>query len=286
MTEEPTGMLDKLIRIDPRYIYFIFFLIVGGLIAVPIGIPTPVTQATIDCYEYIKNLEPGSKVLFCQTYPAGAKAEQLPQATVLSKALIDQGCILIGMSIREDGPILDNWAWTQAVGQQKYDELYGEQLVIIGFIPGRESAVKALASDMRMTITDVTGIPLDQMPAMEGVYTAEDLDAICIVSGSMGWVNYYIRQMQVQYGMPFICGIQASAYPQMLPYIPQTIVAYILGLRGAREFEKVISPGKPLYVPNLQGMMDALSFGFFYIVILIIVTNIFYSIQRSRGGGT
>jgi hypothetical protein len=286
MGETNQSTVNRMQNIDPRYIYLIFIIIVMALMAFPVNIPTPVTQATIDAHEYIKSMAPGSKVLFCQTYPAGAKAEQLPQATVLAKALIDQGCVLIGMSIREDGPVLDNWAWTQAVGQAKYDELYGNQLVIIGFIPGRESAVKALAADMRMTETDVYGTPLDELPAMEGVLTAEDLDAICIVSGSMGWVNFYLRQIQVQFGTPFICGIQASAYTQMLPYIPETIKAYILGLRGAREFEKVISPGQPLYVPNLQGMMDALSSGFFYIVILIIATNVLYYLSRSQNGGS
>ena len=286
MGEKELSTIEKLERIDPRYLYLVFFLIVGGLMAFPVNIPTPVTQTSIDALDYIQSLEPGSKVLFCQTYPAGAKAEQLPQATVLARALIDQGCVLIGMSIREDGPILDNWAWVQAIGQERYDELYGDQLVIIGFIPGRESAVKALAADMRMTITDVHGTPLDEMAAMDGVITAEDIDAICIVSGSMGWVNYYLRQMQVQFGMPFICGIQASALSDMLPYIPETIKAYILGLRGAREFEMLISPDKPLYVPNLQGMMDALSSGFFYIVILILITNVLYFIKRSQNGGS
>ena len=98
MEDKKLSTIDRLQGADPRYIYLLFVLIVGGLMAFPVNIPTPVTQPTIDAYNYIKTIEPGSKVLFCQTYPAGAKAEQLPQATVLAKALIDQGCILIGKS--------------------------------------------------------------------------------------------------------------------------------------------------------------------------------------------
>lgn len=286
MTETQPSIIDKLQNVDARYIYLLFLIIVGTLMAFPVGIPTPVTQATLDAYAYIQSLEPGTVVLFAQTYPAGAKAEQLPQATVLARALIDQGCILIGMSIREDGPILDTWAWTQAIGQERYDELYGEQLVIIGFLPGREAAVKAIASDMRLTVTDIYGTPLDEIKAMDGVYTAEDIDVIVQISGTMSWVNFYIRQMAIQYDMPFIMGIQGSALTEMLPYMPDTIVAYILGLRGAREFEKVISPDQPLYVPNLQGMMDALSAGFFYIVALIIATNVMYYIKKFQNGGS
>jgi hypothetical protein len=227
-------------------------------------------------------MEPGSVILFAQTYPAGAKAEQLPQATVLAKYLFENDMKLIGMSIREDGPVLDEWAWTKALGNERYNELYGEQMAIIGFIPGRETAVKAFGENLRMIEKDFYGNDIDDLPVMDGLETAEDIDAICIISGSMGWINFYLRQMQNDYGMPVICGAQASMVPAMLPYYPDAIPAYILGLRGAREFEKVISPNKPIYTPNLQGMMDALSAGFFYIVILIIVTNLIYVVRRPK----
>jgi hypothetical protein len=230
--------------------------------------------------EYIDNMEPGSVVLFAQTYPAGAKAEQLPQATVLAKYLLDNDMKLIGMSIREDGPVLDDWAWRGALGDQRFNELYGEQMAIIGFIPGREAAAKAFAENMRMVEKDFYGNDIDDLPIMDGIETAEDIDAICIISGSMSWINYYLRQMQNQYGMPVICGAQASMVPQMIPYYPDAIPAYILGLRGAREFEKVISPDQAIYTPNLQGMMDALSFGFIYITALIVITNLFYFAGR------
>jgi hypothetical protein len=127
-----------------------------------------------------------------------------------------------------------------------------------------------------MVEKDFYGNDIDDLPVMDGIETAEDIDAICIISGSMSWINYYLRQMQNQYGMPVICGAQASMVPQMIPYYPDAIPAYILGLRGAREFEKVISPDQAIYTPNLQGMMDALSFGFIYITALIVITNLFY----------
>jgi hypothetical protein len=276
MTQNERGLTDRLQNIDPRYLYLIFFILVMGLIAFPINVPTPVTDVTIEMKEYIDNMEPGSVVLFAQTYPAGAKAEQLPQATVLAKYLLDNDMKLIGMSIREDGPVLDDWAWRGALGDQRFNELYGEQMAIIGFIPGREAAAKAFAENMRMVEKDFYGNDIDDLPVMDGIETAEDIDAICIISGSMSWINYYLRQMQNQYGMPVICGAQASMVPQMIPYYPDAIPAYILGLRGAREFEKVISPDQAIYTPNLQGMMDALSFGFIYITALIVITNLFY----------
>jgi hypothetical protein len=140
-----------------------------------------------------------------------------------------------------------------------------------------ESAIASIAKDFSSIYkTDVYGTPIEELPLMSEVQSAEDVD---IIIGFQANLQYWLRQWIIPHDVPLIaCTIPASL-PGYLPYYQSgEIKGIISGMRGAAEYEQLI--GKPGYAMNSQ---DAVSLEFLLTIILMIIGSIGFYLRRSGG---
>jgi len=82
----------------------------------------------------------------------------------------------------------------------EYGAEYGEDYVYLGYIAGGETAIAALANDIKGVIAvDYYGTSIDQLPLMKYIGNANDIQLV-LSSDSEELYNYYMRQWYIPYG--------------------------------------------------------------------------------------
>jgi hypothetical protein len=176
-------------------------LIVTLLCIIPffvvIGLPLTIGQPTHDFYDELEKLPEGSKIVWAQqmgsvnyeAYKYGFRAVLLQHA--------EKGHIVIVCSFEADTPtlLLSLHEWTKA----QTGMVYGEDYVVLPYLAGFDTALAAMAENMRLFDTDATGIPIDQLPAMDGINTLNDFDMAITSYGYNDWPEAFIRQWPAKY---------------------------------------------------------------------------------------
>ncbi len=158
----------------------------------------------------------------------------------------------------------------------------GVNWVHLGYVPGGESGVAALANDIRSVKTeDHFGTPIGQIPLMANINKASDFAALFWWGGSEGSIPYGIRQIVTPFNVPMTGMCTTNEVPNYTPYINSgQMVGIIGGVRGSAEYEYLMGmPGLAL------GQAMATNFGGLLWAILVVLGNVLYFIA-GRGGGS
>jgi len=158
----------------------------------------------------------------------------------------------------------------------------GVNWVHLGYVPGGESGVAALANDIRSVKTeDHFGTPISQIPLMANINKASDFAACFWWGGSEGSIPYGIRQIVTPFNVPMTGMCTTNEVPNYTPYINSgQMVGIIGGVRGSAEYEYLMGmPGLAL------GQAMATNFGGLLWAILVVLSNVLYFIA-GRGGGS
>ena len=160
--------------------------------------------------------------------------------------------------------------------QGDFGDVYGEDFVFLGFVPGREAAVANLAQDMWAACgeADYQGTPLSDLPIMADLHTAEDFDVMIVTFP--GDPFFYLRQWTLPYGIPTYCTSPASLFPLLKPYEGNQIETMLVGSRGAAEYDFLLRRSS-----IALSSMDAQSFGHMYVFAVFIIGNIVYALYMS-----
>jgi hypothetical protein len=156
----------------------------------------------------------------------------------------------------------------------------GVNWVNLGYISGGENGVAALAANIRSVVSkDYFGTPIAEIPMMKDINGAKDFKAAFWWGGSEGSIPYGIRQLVGPYNLPMSGSCTTNEVPNYSPYISSGQLKGLFGgIRGSAEYEILLGvPGPAL------GQAMATNFGGLYFLALVIIGNILYLIQRSRG---
>lgn len=241
----------------------------------PLGLPIPIDPMTREFYNAIEDLPPGSKVWLGNAVGSGIIAEQLPGILGCATRLFEKDLKIVIFNI------IDIEAET-IFTQRSMPELekrgvlkeYGKDWAWLPYVPGAETALAAVAADIRATITvDHYGTPIDQLEVLEGINSVEDFDLVVLFGHTTPFFAY-IRQI-VPYGVPFITQGLTMDLPLMMPYYPTQARAIMKGLNGAAEYESLIGwPGLAI------SASDVLNTTHSWVFIAVIGGNIFYLFNR------
>jgi hypothetical protein len=158
---------------------------------------------------------------------------------------------------------------------------YGENYVLLGWLPGVEAAMRGLVEDTHaIAPTDNYGTPIDQIPMMEDIRSGADFSLL-------GWSGYYIDSYMRQwsdyiedYDIPAITILSSAALGFAKPWFAQGFVhGYLAGPKQCAEFELVTENPGPA-VAN----MDAQYLATVAAIIALIIPNILYWGRRAGGG--
>lgn len=243
------------------------------------GFPVQVTPQTRDFVATIDSLEPGSTVLVVYTLSVSDWPVLGPAVEITLRHVMERPLNVMIICTTADGPqILDRFLGSS--NQPNIKEMegreYGEDWVNVGFIPGGEVMYASLGSDIHGTVvTDVQGTPIADVPMMENIKIAEDIDLVIMTSASSTGVEGSVRVWGTTFDRTLIGVISGGEYPSALTYYPTMFKGLLNGLKGGGEYETLLKkPG-----PNLAET-DPLTGLLFMNVLLLILGNVLYYAKK------
>ncbi len=271
---------EKLANIDRRIVYLLFVVLTVVPTLNPMSLPISITPYHETIYDFVEKLNPGDIVVMAVEYSSGTMGELHPPFVAITKHLIrkDAKAVFVGLSTTaETGVFAQKLVKLyEAAGKE-----YGKDMVNLGFIPGEEQAITALAESFSKTVsTDYQGKPISELPLMKEIGSAKEAKIVIQNSdgglGPLGW----IRQVNVPYKTPIATVVSQVMMPSALPYYQAgQLVGVGSGLRFAAEYETLMGESGL----GLAGM-GAESFAHVYFIILILLGNLGWLMIKRQGG--
>jgi hypothetical protein len=255
----------------------------------PIGLPIVITNYTQECYDLIMDLGPGDIILIDQNW--GGYGERTPGTIAIFRQLFEEMEDVRMVILSCDAPGLSQLA-THSLLTKILDipdtKVYGTDYVYLGFVPGWEPMIAALAQDPTSVYpTDYYGAPTADMPIFQdveykntgrrGFVNYEDIDLIFNDEGKHT-TRYFIYQWGDPFGIPMITLASMKDITEYVMYYPHSVQGLLMGSRGGAEYEMIIEkPGLGL------ASMDAMSAVSMVAITFLIIGNISYLYKKQRG---
>ena len=272
------SLLDKLQDIDRRYIYLLTWLFVLFPLLNPLGLPVPIGRESKAWKTYLDGIPNDSVIFFSMDYGVSGMPELFPM-TVSTMHYLWDNCqannwkiVVLGFWVQ--GPLVFDTVLDQMNPESTYGVEYGVDWIELGWIPGQETGMAALATDIwgQAPRDFIENQPMSAHPIMEDIRTAEDVDLVISIETGTPGLPEWLRQWNTPFGVPFMVGCIGVSVPGMAPYLASgQLSALMPGLTASGEFEILINrPG--LAVAGL----DAVSMSHLLVVFLVLIGNIAY----------
>lgn len=275
MTER--SLTHRLEFIDRRVIFLIMAVAIIIPLMRPIGLEVESSRSVLDFYNAVEALPAGSTVLVADDWDPGSIAELKTASIAVHEHLFQRGHKIINLTLWEGGTGIVDRTITEVA--ERYEAKYGEDYVWLGFKPGREQAMLPTAETLHNFFpTDAHGTPLAELPATANVAGADDMAMIFSVSAGYPGTKEWVQQIASRFDTPMvsICG-GVSAPEYYTYYEAGQLVGLVGGLQQMAEYEKLLD--RPAFATRA---MDAQSVGHYTLVVLIILGNILYLINKRK----
>lgn len=271
-----SSFIDRIENINPQIIYILLFILVAYPLLRPFGLPVPITQYTLDVYNEIENLPPGSVVYFSPNYGPAGDPTFGSAARAIAQHLFNRPLKIIFMSYTVEGPLMIEHTLERI--DIPPEKEYGVDYVNLGFIAGVETAMAAIAEDIHNAFQiDDYGTPIAELQMMEDIRDGGDIDLIISFSGDGANFEAHMRQFQSIYGTRLAVVLYGIMLPQLTMYYPHNIMGIINGLKGGAEYESLINkPGFGL------ASMDGQSSSHLLILFFIFLGNLTHFLRRNK----
>jgi len=262
-----------------RYVLaIIIFVLAFAPLIRPMGLPLKISRTTKLYYDTVEEYAPGSLVLFVWNQGTAQWGEMGPPGIAMLQQLFNlPGTRIIVFTTGVESPALfETNLWPNIDPNGK---IYGTDWVNLGYLPGGETAVAALATDPHSALeVDYYNNPIDTLPLMSDFNSGADIDLIVANQVSTG--ELYMRQFQTKWGTPMVQANPSAVYTSAMVYMESGQLKGLLNsLRGGAELEALINkPGRGL------SAMDAMSNLHLFVLFLVVLGNIKYFRERKSGG--
>jgi len=261
--------------IHPRQIIFALVFIVTIIpIIFPLHLPLIISQTTLQYYNTVQKLKSGDTVIFVWNQGTAQFGEMGPPGIAQLQQLMDiPGVKIVVISTGAESPGLFESNLFPSIDTKGKE--YGKDWVNLGYIPGGETAIAALATDTWSLVkVDWKGTPITQLPVMDGFHSGADIALIVGNQPSSG--EEWQRQFQNKFKTPIVWACVSAGYTTALMFVSSGQLSGILNsLRGGAELEILIN--KPA---RGVSAMDAMSNLHILVLAIIVASNIIYFTQK------
>jgi hypothetical protein len=277
----------------PRWIVYIALTVVVSLPLLlgepllPIAHTVEPAEATTDLHNSIDSLVSNAPVLVAFDYDPSSSGEMDVLAQALVGHLMDRGARVVAISLLPAGPCTAQ-SLLYKITTERADLVnsYGQRYVNLGYVPGDAAAVRLLGQSLEMAFPrDYGGIPLANLPVMEGLDATRSFDLIVELDAAQDTLRWCIEQASTPYGVEIGAGVSASVDPLVRPYYEtraRQLAGMIGGIPGAASYEAYhsnqTSPSDETAV-----RLEAQLAGHLVLVLVLLVGNAVFLVQRSTG---
>lgn len=280
-------LLRYLQEVDRRVLYALLLLSVTLPFFVKFRLPVTISPATEALYDTIEKLPEHSFVLLGVDWGAGSRGENGPQTEVLIRHLMQRHLRFALLAFDPQGKTL---AETIALQLQKELNAQGNHIqegtdwVNWGYKVDQVNFIKALVQNIPTTVgADIHGVPVEKLPVMEGIHSANDVKLLLNVNPTNGYTNY-IQFMQGPYHIPMGLAPTSVMAAEAFNYLDShQLVGMLPGIQGATEYEQKLN-----VFGRATRNSNSLSCAHLLIIALLLMGNIAMVLerqQRARNGG-
>jgi len=162
----------------------------------------------------------------------------------------------------------------------------GTDYANFGYKAGNQGVINVIATDFyKMFTTDISGMPARTMPLMEDVENMSDMSLIISFGGGFPGIKEWVQFAGDVAHVPVAGGCTAVSAPLLYPYYPQQLIGLMGGIKGAAEYEAMLTHTYPKFDPlPKRGMlaMGPQTVAHLVIMFFIVVGNLAYFLSRSH----
>jgi len=237
---------DWLLALDRRWIYLFVAVSLITPIVVPIGLPVTTTSSTRKAFEFVEGLKPGDVVWLSYDYGPSSAPENDPMAESFLRQCFHRKVRVIVTALYPLGGLgLANNSLAR-ISAEFPGLQYGVDYVNLGYKDGAAAVMRRLGDNIGEAFpTDVNNRPIGQFPIMKGVHNIRDISLVyTAATGLIG--EYWITQVNAQFGTPVIIGPTAVSAPKYYAYLNAgQLKGMVGGMKGAAEYEKLLMAKYP-----------------------------------------
>jgi len=277
--DEKNTIWHKLQNIPREILYILLIISMIIPLLYPLGLPLPISAQTKSLYDSLNTLKEEDVILQFVDWGAGSISIHQPGCVAVTYQAISYGAKFVYLSTNTEGPLMYERMVTEDLQSifDKYGYEYGEDYVFLGYVAGAETALAAIASNIRTAYSDdYYGTPIDDIPLMQNVRNYADYDMI--VTYTMGSPESFVRQFNTQYGVVTHVHCGEMMTPNLLPFWASGQITGLLnGAFGAAELEVLIKrPG------NAVKLTDVYSFSNILVFVFLAMGNIGFILTRKE----
>jgi len=275
--DEKKSWMDIVTNLDRRVIFILIALAVIIPLLTGVKLKVDITPPARAMYNYVNSLKEGDAVMIVFDYDPASEAELFPMSLALMRHCFDKKLRIISFTNWPNGAAVIDRAFNQM--EREYPgKVRGVDFVNLGFQVGGALTIIAMGQDIKNACpSDYRGNSTANMKVFEGIKTLKDLKyVIDLAAGSTidWWVGYGVQRYHFILG----AGCTAVSATQYYPYLNTGQINGLLGgLKGAAEYEFLCGhEDRGVIGMTAQSWVHAL------IVVLVIISNIFYFITRKK----
>ncbi len=266
------------VKKDRFYVSWILVIIMFLSYLVPLGIPVTIRDPTREVYQFLNTLPADSKpLLLSLDFTAGGSPEIRPSMMAVVKHAISRGLkfVVIGIGTDESTALMQSLFDDSGV-EDTYE--YGVDYVGIGYIPGGEITVAALAQDFSSVVeTDAYGNKVSDLALTKDIKDWKDFSAV-IPFDSAGVHMFWVRNW-TPYDIPYYGSFTAGSEPRYVAfYNSGDIDGYMAGLRGGAEYEILTG-----FLSTGVKSMDMQSLTHLYAFVVLVAGNVVLYVFKKEG---
>jgi len=241
-----------------------------------LSLPNKVTPEVKNVFEKINSLPDSSVVLISFDFEASSFPEVQPLANAILQHSFSKNLKVIGLSLLAEGTALGEKVLKE--NALKHNKTYGKDYVFLGFRPQVTATILGLGEDFHQVFPeDYTGNSTFDLELTREIKDYKKIPLIISVTDGdipFSWINYAVARYEKKLVVLTTAVMATSFYPFLNSGQIQGLVN---GLKGASEYEILLGqPGM-----GARGM-DAQSIAHLLIILLVVLGNIGYWMERKK----
>lgn len=270
--------MTRVQRVDNRVIRILCLLVIVIPLINPLPVPMRATTGPQTLYDFIESMSPGDVLLMDLYMSAAYRPTLYGTIEAVFAHAVRRGLRVVWTSTQPEGPMFAEQAIAAVAVPAGL--VYGKDYVHLGYRAGGEGSVaEFLRSFHEAFRTDFHGTPVGQIPLMQEVKSARDLDLVAMHSTGGYAGGGWVRQLVEPYGVKLAVSVTGVMAPAHYPYTDSgQILALLSDMKSGAEYETLIRrPGIAL------ATMGAQTFAHLLVILLIFISNVAYFARKGRG---
>lgn len=281
-------MYEFLKNLDRRWIFVLMLLAVAVPLLNRCTFPEFVSPMARVVYSAIEDLPDGSNVLLSFDYDPGSQGELQPMASAFTRHCAEKKHKMYFLCLWPLGePMIEK---SKILLESEYPDMkYGTDYVSFGFKAGGEGVIKVIVTNLRELVpTDQYGTALVDIPLTKDITSIQQMDLIINVSAGDPGTKQWVQFASTPYDLLTVSGCTGVQAPLLYPYIPAQLRGLLGAIKGAAEYEQILSEAYPKFATGAKYQEGKIRMGpqlvaHVLMILLIITGNIVYFVGRRRG---